>query len=366
MSIVIDDKEFTVLSKENWKKDVYLFKVRGPLGEFTIYGSMSDCNTPKLYALYTPMGGNIFKRTDSYVYGHNIHYKLATFINSHIQKIPEDSSELRVILMHIMMTPEENRKPRDSKFFDVFMNENKPKHHILYDVFQKNVSTSKETSDPVLEVNPIYQHLFNVVSSLFTHINNNYERLSLICSFYLNLFTVSTDLVNIECLPIGKNEMIFDCRNRQNDKCSIHITPYEYCIYQNNFSRPTRQHADYVCSQYGIDPINLTDEVLQIIPFDDYPSVYTITQSYTYVIHNHTTGVVTPNPDIIEIPHMVVEDFTINELGTYENFILCGGYISKLFDYGKQLINPTEYDTGAYGFIVPYISKMWNPLQLRQ
>ena len=219
---------------------------------------MSDCNTPKLYALLIPGGGNIVKRTDSYVYGHNIHYKLAIFINSCLKEIPEDSSELRVFLTWLMQTPEPILQPRDKKFLDIFMNEDKPKHHILYDVFQKNVSTSKETDKPYLVVNPIYQKLFNVVSSLFTGVSNNYERLSLICSFYINLFTTNTDLVNIECLPIGKNEMKFGfCHNQQGDSCDIHITPYEYCIYRINFSRPTLEHIDYVCSPVSYTHLTL-------------------------------------------------------------------------------------------------------------
>ena len=374
MEITIDGKTFTMVSKELFKMNEYMFKVKGPLGDFSVYGSVSDCNTLKLYALATMRGGDIVKRKDSYVYGHNISYKLAIFINENIDKIPDGKSELKAGIYMLTNADPENLSPLQRKYVDVFMNPNIAKHHPIYEVLNQYVETTKVSpqvqAQQAIVNDPSLVVLFQTISSIFSHVDNNYERLSHICSFYLNLFTVNTDLVSIECLPIGKNEMTYThFSNSIGESCDIHITPYEFCIYRVNFSNPTREHADYVCSQYGIDPSALPDSVLSGLGLrlgtkNVYPSVNVITQSYTYVVNNKVTGEIFANKDRIEIPYMVIEDgsTSVSELGTYENFILCGGYITKLFDYSQQLINPTEYKDVKYGFIIPYVSKMWNPL----
>jgi len=385
LSIVIDGKEFTIISKSAWKRGTDMYLIKGLVGNFNTYGSISDGNVMKLF-LTGPVG--ILKRSDSYVYGHNIHYQLATFILKNrdiIPKVPSNNLNVKSFQLAMMeqnaltigyitafYTQHEIELLDLSQIFSKFASTNvyktNCKRHVLFDILYNNVPTTSVDVIEKVESDVNLELLYGAISrilELFGTIENKYERYGMICSFYVNLFTTDITQEGIECIQVGRNEIDMSMVDKKSgDEVKIKCHPYEFCTYKLYFKSPTVEHINLVCSKYGIDPILFQSNILDVPIFNvlDIPPVYVITQSYTYVINNVKTGEISSNMDSIEIPHVVLYDLEIGDLGTYSNFILCGGYVNKIQEYNQQLLSPVEYQDRQYSFILPYITKTWNPI----
>ena len=393
LSITIKDATFIILSKTEFLGRI-IINLQSSIGQFSVYSSLSDGGSFKL-CTFVPYG-HFYKRDDSYIYGHAIHHQLTSFIYENINDIPISTTVPNNYCTDLM------KKSAPEYIYNIMSDENIPQHHIIFDAIHNSItayaqypikfenSASKNSaSKNSASKNSVPEHLLFKKSNktpfdellyiIFKYYydrtidKNYYDVLSMTMCTYLNLFLNHIDLNNIiKESKKSKNAFVFKDGNAiidgHNKSVTIVVDTYEINEYKCFFKIPSHEELTKICAHSNIPIEIITGSITKIVIDSAIEPVIIVTQSYVYAITDNEKGI----NNIIEennitIPSIVLKsNYNISLAGTYVDYILCGGYVFKPFDYLGQLLSPSEYafkvGSSTYGLVLNKLKNLWSPI----
>ena len=378
LSIIINDITFTILSKSEFLGRI-IINLGSSLGKFSVYSSLSDGGSFKLCTFVTR--GDFYKRDDSYIYGHNIHHQLTLFIYEKISDIPLSTTVLDNYCINLLKDDTDPGK----YIYYIMSDENIPQHHIIFDVINNSIVAYKP--DHIRSKGTIPEHLLFKKSNktpfdellyiIFKYYydtavdKNHYNVLSMTMSTYLNLFLSHINLNDfIKQSHKSKKAFIFKDGRTMIDEIEKSVTvvvdPYEMSEYKCFFKIPNHEELSKICVHCGIPNELIITKISEIDIHTKIEPVVIITQSYIYLITDSEKGNIIEENNI-SIPTMVLKsNYGISSAGTYTDYILCGGYIFKPFDYFGQLLDPSKFifnvGSSKYGLVLNQLKNLWNPV----